>query len=72
MSHTVNFPTRVHNSSSTAIDNIFINSARLNSSYTALIFNGLSDHDAQFLTLSDINTGINLPPLKWRLRKVKN
>jgi hypothetical protein len=60
----VNFPTRVQNSSSTAKDNIFIDSARLNSSYTAPIINGLSDHDAHFLTISDINTGINLAPLK--------
>jgi hypothetical protein len=68
----VNFPTRVQNSSSTAIDNIFIDSARLNLSYTAPIINGLSVHDAQFLLISDINTGINLVPLKWRLRKINN
>jgi hypothetical protein len=58
----VNFPTGVQNSSSTAIDNIFIDSARLNSSYTAPIINGLSNHDAQFIMISDINTGINLAP----------
>jgi hypothetical protein len=72
MSHTVNFPTRFQNSSSTAIDNLFIDSTRLNSSYTAPIIKGLSDHDAQFLTISDINTEINLAPFKWRLRKIDN
>jgi exonuclease III len=49
LSHTVNFPTRVQNSSSTAIDNIFTASARLSSSHTFPRVNGLSDHDAQFL-----------------------
>jgi hypothetical protein len=68
----VNFPTRVQNSSIIAIDNIFIDSARPNSSYTSPIINGLSDHNAQFLTISYINTGINLAPLKWRLRKINN
>jgi hypothetical protein len=43
-----------------------------NSSYTAPLINGLSDHDAQFLTISDINTDINLAPLNYRLRKINN
>jgi hypothetical protein len=68
----VDFPTRVQNSSSTDIDNISIGSARPSSSYTAPIINGLSDYDAQFLTISDINKGINLAPLKWRLRNINN
>jgi hypothetical protein len=68
----VNFPTRVQNSSGTAIDNIFIDSARLNYSYTAPIINGLSDHDTQFLTISYINTEINLAPFNWRLRQINN
>jgi hypothetical protein len=58
MSRTVNFPTRLKNFSRTAIDNIFIDSARLNSSYTAPIINGLSHHDTKFLTISDINAEI--------------
>jgi hypothetical protein len=57
LSHTINFATRVQNSSSTAIDNIFI---------------GLSDHDVQFLTVSNIATEVNLTPLKWRTRKINN
>jgi exonuclease III len=35
LSHTVNFATRIQNSSSTAIDSIFIDSARLSSSCTS-------------------------------------
>jgi exonuclease III len=50
LSHTINFATRTQNSSSTAIDNIFIDSTRLSSSCTSPIVNGLSGHDAQFLT----------------------
>jgi hypothetical protein len=49
---TVNFATRVQNSLSTSVDNIFIHNARLSSSYTSPIVNGLSDHDAHFLTIS--------------------
>jgi exonuclease III len=51
LSHTVNFATRVQNSSSTGIDNIFKYSARLSTFYTSPIVNGLSDHDAQFLMI---------------------
>jgi hypothetical protein len=72
LSHTVNFPTRVQNSSSTAIDNIFINTARLSSSYTSPTVNGLSDHDTQFLTISDIASEVKLVPMKWRFRKINN
>jgi exonuclease III len=47
----VNFPTRVTKHSSTAIDNIFMNTAT-NSNYSIESFiNGLSDHDAQILIL---------------------
>jgi hypothetical protein len=34
--------------------------------------NGLSDHDAQFLTISNIATEVNLTPLKQRTRKINN
>ena len=51
---TVDFPTRIANSSSTAIDNIFINK-HLNIGFSIRSCpNGLSDHDAQILTLNDI------------------
>jgi hypothetical protein len=54
LSLTVNFATRVQNSSCTAIDNIFIGNATLSPSYTSPIVSGLSDHDAQFLMVSNI------------------
>jgi Endonuclease/Exonuclease/phosphatase family. len=51
----VNFPTRISCSSSTIIDNIFIDKMK-NKEYTAIpISNGLSDHDGQFIHLFDIS-----------------
>ena len=49
---TVYFPTRTTNNSATLIDNIFIDNRR-NYSIKPCI-NGLSDHDAQLITLSNI------------------
>ena len=49
---TVNFPTRNVNSSSTVIDNIFIDLSR-NFSINPII-NGLSDQNAELLTLENI------------------
>jgi exonuclease III len=49
--HTVEFPTRVGKNTSTAIDNIFIDRARIHSFKVTSISNGLSDHDAQCLVL---------------------
>jgi hypothetical protein len=53
---TVHFPTRVQNQSCRAIDNIFIDKYKF-TKYTAssISYNGLSDHDAQLLTIKDIN-----------------
>jgi hypothetical protein len=70
--HTVNFATRIQNNSSTAIDNIFVDSIRWNSSSTSPIINGLSDHDAQLLTINNIVAEVNLIPLKQRTRKINN
>jgi len=50
---TIKFPTRNFINSHTLIDNIFININRFDFSATTLI-NGLSDHDAQIMALSDI------------------
>jgi hypothetical protein len=66
---TVNFATRIQNSSSIAMDNIFIDSTRLNSSCTSPTVNGLSDHDAQLHTVNNITTKVNLIPLKQRTGK---
>jgi hypothetical protein len=66
---TINLATRIQNSSSKAIDNIFIDNARLSSSYTYPIVNGLSDHDTKFLMVSNIATEVDLATSKWRTRK---
>jgi hypothetical protein len=51
----VHFPTRSQGMSSTMIDNIFLDTLKI-STYTVLpFFDGLSDHDAQLLTLKDLN-----------------
>ena len=50
---TIKFPTRNFVNSHTFIDNIFIDINRFNFSTKPLI-NGLSDHDAQIIALSDI------------------
>ena len=50
----IDFPTRISSCSSTAIDNIFIDTFK-NSEFTVKpLHNGLSDHDAQVLTLTNI------------------
>jgi endonuclease/exonuclease/phosphatase family metal-dependent hydrolase len=51
--HTVNFATRTQNESSTATDNIFVDNSRLQSSSTSPLIKGLSDHDAQLLTINN-------------------
>jgi hypothetical protein len=71
LSHTVNFATRVRISSSTAIDNIFLDSARLISSCTSIV-NGISGHDAQFLIVNNIIFEVNSTPLKQKIRKINN
>jgi hypothetical protein len=49
----IDFPTRIHNNSYTMIDNIFINKVK-NESYSVYsLINGLSDHDAHILSLSN-------------------
>ena len=50
---TVKFPTRIFNNSSTLMDNTYINTYRHNFSVYPLI-NGLSDHEAQIITLSNV------------------
>jgi hypothetical protein len=51
---TVNFPTRIQNGSATAIDNIFVD-AFLQGNYVIYpLFNGLSDHDAQLIVLTEV------------------
>ena len=47
----ITFPSRVHNKSVTTIDNIFIDPSRFEEYSVIPISNGLSDHDAQLLTI---------------------
>ena len=52
----IDFPTRTNNSTTTSIDNVFINKFK-NENYKAYsLINGLSDHDAQVLILPDTDT----------------
>jgi hypothetical protein len=52
---TVKFPTRIFKCSSTQIDNIYINIYKFDFSVYPSI-NGLSDHEAQVIALTDIST----------------
>jgi hypothetical protein len=51
--HTVQFPTRITETISSAIDNIFIDNARINSYDVISFSNGLSNHEAQCLVLKN-------------------
>jgi hypothetical protein len=51
-----NFPTRIENYSSSAIDNVFIDSSRIEHSSMEPVINGLSDHDAQLLVIKNIES----------------
>ncbi|PNF30772.1 hypothetical protein B7P43_G06180, partial [Cryptotermes secundus] len=55
LSSTVNFPTRVQNNSSSAIDNIFIDNSKLRDYTVGPFINGLSDHDAQLIEINNID-----------------
>jgi hypothetical protein len=54
---TVNFPTRIQNGSATAIDNTFID-ASLQGNYVIYPINGLSDHNAQLIVLTEAKTNV--------------
>jgi hypothetical protein len=48
---TVQFPTRIHNNSFLAIDNIFINNTIFHNFSIYPFVNGMSDHDAQIIVI---------------------
>jgi hypothetical protein len=50
----VHFPTRVQNQSCTTTDNIIIDIHKIISFTVCPLYNGLSDHDAQLLTIKDV------------------
>jgi len=67
---TVKFPTRISTHYSSQIDNIYVNGYKFDFSVYPFT-NGLSDHDAQIITLTDISTPI--PEKSFSLiRKVDN
>jgi len=51
---TVNFPTRIHNNSITATDNIFIDKVKYENYSIHPLINRLSDHEAQIITINNI------------------
>jgi len=51
----VDFPTRIQNKSSTTIGTTFINTLHYSNFLITPQFNGLSDYDAQLLTIKEIN-----------------
>jgi len=57
----INFPTRVQNTSASAIDNIFNVVSQFDIYAVTPILHGLSDHDAQLLM---INTDISHLPIQ--------
>jgi hypothetical protein len=51
----VHFPTRIQKKSSTAIDDISIDTLQFKNYIITPMINGLSDHDAQLLTINEIH-----------------
>ena len=51
---TVKFPTRIYKDTTTQIDNIYVNIYKFDFSVYPII-NGISDRDAQIITLTDIS-----------------
>ena len=51
----VQFPTRIHTSSSSAIGNIFINNIKFDNFSTYPFVNGMSDHDVQITVIHNLS-----------------
>ena len=60
----VQFPTRTYKNSMTAIDNIFIDTTKIDSCEVIPVLNGLSGHDAQIISL---NTLYDKKPHKYQI-----
>jgi hypothetical protein len=65
----VNFPTTVTNTSATAIDNFFIDNHSKEIYSIHSLTNGLSDHDAQVLTLNNLEL-LHSPNYSVRTRDI--
>ena len=61
LSSSVYFPTTLQNKSATTIDNIFIDTSKFPNYVVSPLYTGLSDHDAQLITLSNIDIKIKNP-----------
>jgi len=55
----IDFPTRIFNDSSSAIDNIFIDTTGLNNYQVFPLINGLSNHYAQIIILIVLQNELN-------------
>jgi predicted proteasome-type protease len=66
----VNFPTRIQNYSSTAIDNVFIDSSRKEHISVELVINRLSDHNAQLPVIKNIESISNYHNYRKRIRLI--
>jgi hypothetical protein len=66
---TVDFPTRISNTSKSAIDNIFIDYSRIGKFKLFPIYNGASDHDAQLMLIHDFTIPAH-PKCSWKTRKI--
>ena len=60
----INFPTRVENTSITAVDNIFIDVFQLESYTATSIINDMSEHDAQLLIINTDYSHVPIHTLK--------
>jgi hypothetical protein len=69
LSSTVYFPTRLQNKSAMVIDNIFIDTSKFANYVAFPRLNGLSDHDAQLIKLSNIDLKIQNAKFKF-VRKI--
>jgi len=64
LSSTVYFPATLQNKSATTIDNIIIDTSKFPNYVVSHLYTGLSDHDTQLITLSDIDIKIQNPKFK--------
>jgi hypothetical protein len=65
-------PVQWTSSDKKAIDNIFVDNSRLGSTITPPLINGLSDHDAQLLTINNIKKKKKKVSLKQRTRIINS
>jgi hypothetical protein len=57
---TVDFLTRITNTSKSAIDNIFIDYSRMGKFELSPMYNGISDHDAQVILIHDVTMSAHI------------